>query len=89
MLMEALQARLKILKDEIVRFSKLASESVDQSQQDNYWRLAQDVQREARLLRAEIWKETQEQSNTYLTSDVSHPASHDPSKVAQRFLQAS
>jgi len=89
MLVEALQFRLKVLEDEIVRFSKLASATVDQSEQDNYWQLAQDVQREARLLRAEIWKETQEQSDTHLTSDVSHPASHDPSKVAQRFLQAS
>lgn len=55
---EALQDRLKVLEDEILRLAKMASasESPDQSQQDNYWHLAQDLQREARDLRTEIEK---------------------------------
>jgi len=56
MLAEALQARLKVLEEEILRLTKLASQLPDQAQQDNYWRLAQDLQREARELRSEIRK---------------------------------
>ncbi|MGA7909417.1 MAG: hypothetical protein WCA16_18565 [Candidatus Sulfotelmatobacter sp.] len=54
MVVEALQARLKVLEEEILRLTKLASQSPDAEQQDNHWRLAQDLQREARELRAEI-----------------------------------
>jgi hypothetical protein len=54
MVVGALQDRLKILEDEILRLAKLASQSSDQIQQDNYWQLAQDLQREARELRSEI-----------------------------------
>jgi hypothetical protein len=54
MFTEALEERLKVLEDEILRLAKLASESSDKSQQDNYWLLARDLQREARDLRAQI-----------------------------------
>jgi hypothetical protein len=53
-MLEDLQARLKVLEEEIVRLIKLASQASDNDKQDNYYRLAQDVQREARELRAEI-----------------------------------
>jgi hypothetical protein len=53
---EALEARLKVLEDEILRLTKLASQTQDQRQQDKYLRLAQDLQREARSVRAEIEK---------------------------------
>ena len=57
MLPEALEARLKVLEDEILRLSKLASEASHQLEQDKYWTLALDLQREARELRAakRIW----------------------------------
>ncbi|MGA7401170.1 MAG: hypothetical protein WCC99_12545 [Candidatus Sulfotelmatobacter sp.] len=54
MVVEALQDRLKVLEDEILRLTKLASQSSDKIQQDAYWQLAQDLQREARKLRSEI-----------------------------------
>jgi hypothetical protein len=53
-LIEALQDRLKVLEDEILRLINLASQSSDRSQQDNYWLLARDLQREARNLRVQI-----------------------------------
>ncbi len=56
MFTEAIQARLKVLEDEILRLTKLASEESDNVQQDNYWHLAQDLQREARDLRSELAK---------------------------------
>lgn len=56
MIAEALQSRLKVLEDEILRLTKLAAQSTDQVDQDNYWRLTQDLQREARELRSEIRK---------------------------------
>lgn len=62
MVPEALKARLKILEDEILRLSKLASESSDRIEQDKYWSLALDLQREARSLRtaAKSTSETEE-----------------------------
>jgi len=54
MVLGALQARLQVLENEILRLTKLAAQEPGQTQQDNYWRLAQDLQREARALRAEI-----------------------------------
>lgn len=54
MLLESLHARLKVLEEEILRLTKLASQASDNDQQDNYYGLAQDVQREARQLRSEI-----------------------------------
>jgi hypothetical protein len=51
MLMEALQSRLKVIEDDILRLAKLASETPKTIQQDNHLRLGQDLQREARELR--------------------------------------
>ncbi len=56
MLTEALQSRLKVLEEEILRLTEQASQSSEKSEQDNYWRLAQDLQREARELRSQIRK---------------------------------
>jgi hypothetical protein len=55
----ALEARLKVLEDEILRLVRLAAETSDRDQQDNYWRLAQDLGREARELRLQIRKLSQ------------------------------
>jgi len=54
MVVEALQDRRNVLEDEILRITKLASQSSEQIQRDNYWQLAQDLQRAARELRAEL-----------------------------------
>ena len=56
MVVEALQARLKFVEDEILRFTKLAAQANETVEQDNYWRVAQDLQREARELRSQIAK---------------------------------
>ncbi len=61
--LEALEARLKVLEDEILRLTKLASQTQDQRQQDTYLRLAQDLQHEARSVRAEIEKLASEHSS--------------------------
>jgi hypothetical protein len=58
----ALRACLQVLEDEILRIAKQASESPDQSVQDNYWHLAQDLQREARELRQQIKKSSEASS---------------------------
>ncbi len=55
-MLEALQARLKVIEDEILRVTNLAAEESETVAQDNYWRLAQDLQREARELRLQIAK---------------------------------
>ena len=52
----ALRARLEVLEDEILRLSKQASQSRSTAEQDDYLRLAQDLQHEARDLRSEIAK---------------------------------
>lgn len=67
---EALQARLKVLEDEILRLTKLAAQSQNQAEQDKYWRLAQDVQREARALRAEIEKLRTEEPKPFLNDSI-------------------
>lgn len=54
MILEALQDRLKILEDEILHLTDLASRTSDHEQQDAYNHLAEDLQREARALRREI-----------------------------------
>jgi hypothetical protein len=54
MLVEALQSRLTALEEEILRVTELASAAAGKDDQDNHWRLAQDLQREARALRKEI-----------------------------------
>jgi hypothetical protein len=51
---EALQARLQVLEEEILRVAKLASQSSERIDQENYQRLAQDLQREAREVRAQL-----------------------------------
>jgi hypothetical protein len=56
MLVEALQTRLQVIEDEILRLTKVASQATDKDDQDNYLRLAQDLQREAREFRHEIQK---------------------------------
>jgi hypothetical protein len=56
-IVDALQERLENVEDEIVRLTKLAAQQHDAVQQDNYSRLAEDVQREARELRREIIKQ--------------------------------
>jgi len=53
-LTEALQARLLAFEEEIVRLTELASGTKDPDQQQQYWDLAQELQREARDIRAEI-----------------------------------
>ena len=56
MFVEALQARLKVLDDEILRLTMLASDTPHRRQQDHYWDLAHDLQRETRELRSETKK---------------------------------
>ncbi len=55
-MLEALQTRLNVLEDEILHLAKLAAEASETVEQDNYWHLAQDLQREARELRLQIRK---------------------------------
>jgi len=50
---EALQSRLEVLETEILRLTKQAS---GKTEQDNYYRLAQYLQREAREIRVHIGK---------------------------------
>jgi hypothetical protein len=42
MFVEAFQARLKVLDDEILRLTMLGSKAPDKRQRDDYWYLAQD-----------------------------------------------
>jgi len=63
---EALESRLRVLEEEILRLIKLASQSEDQPVQDNYWRLAQDLQIEARGLRS-VLRKISEESSAQLT----------------------
>jgi TfoX/Sxy family transcriptional regulator of competence genes len=71
MLVEALQARLRVLEDEILRLTKLASQAPDTREQDSYWRLAQDLQREARELRSEIRRASEPEAREAHTSPAS------------------
>ena len=50
----AFEARLASLEQEIARLSSFASKTKDLAQQDEYWRLAQEWQREARKVRSQI-----------------------------------
>jgi hypothetical protein len=54
MLVEALQSRLKVLEDEILRLTNLASQTSEKDQKENHWLIAKDLQREAQQLRGEI-----------------------------------
>jgi hypothetical protein len=56
MLVEALQSRLNVLEDEILRITNLASQTSEKDQQENHWLMAKDLQREARQLRDRIAK---------------------------------
>ena len=58
MLVEALQSRLKVLEDEILRLTNLASQTSETDQQENHWLMAKDLQHEAQRLRAQIAKIT-------------------------------
>jgi len=61
MFSEALTSRLQVLEEEILRLTRLAAQLSDGDEQDKYFRLAQDVQREARQLRKELRKLSAEQ----------------------------
>jgi hypothetical protein len=54
MILDALEDRLKVLENEILRLIDLASRTSDREEQDSYYRLAEDLQREARELRLQI-----------------------------------
>jgi predicted DCC family thiol-disulfide oxidoreductase YuxK len=54
MVVEALQTRLQVLEEEILRLAKAGSQEPEKAQQDNLLNLAHDLQREARELRTEI-----------------------------------
>jgi len=72
-LTEALQARLKVLEDEVLRQTELASQTPNQIDQNNTWRLAQDLQRKAREIRREIRKLSESPA-----TDVAPEPSHAP-----------
>ena len=72
MFVEALRARLKVLDDEILRLTMLAPKAPDKRQLDDYWDLAQDLQREARELRSEIKKISECKAQNQARS--SHPS---------------
>ncbi|MGD0986249.1 MAG: hypothetical protein ABR874_00475 [Candidatus Sulfotelmatobacter sp.] len=59
MFLEALESRLKVIEEEILRLTKLAAQSGNTEEQENHLRLAQDLQREARELRLEIRNRSQ------------------------------
>ena len=56
MLTEALQSRLRVLEDETLRLTRLASQETETTRQNDLLRLAQDLNREARELRSQIRK---------------------------------
>lgn len=51
MILEALQSCVQNLQEEILRLTQLAAGSSDREQQNIYYSLAEDLQREARDLR--------------------------------------
>jgi len=51
---QALESRLESMEAEIVRLVKLASESQDSCQQEQYWVFAKDLQTEAREIRSTL-----------------------------------
>ena len=61
MFQEALESRLKVIEEEITRLIMLSSERAEPNEQDNYLGLAQDLEHEARQLRAEIKKQSERQ----------------------------
>ena len=61
MFREALESRLRVIEEEITRLLRLSAEAGAPGEQDDYLRLAQDLQREARELRMEINRQTRPQ----------------------------
>jgi len=55
----ALQARLDIIEREILRLAQLASTTNDLKRQQEYLTLAQDLQKDAREIRAELHRHSQ------------------------------
>jgi hypothetical protein len=51
----ALEDRLRQLETEIDRLTRQAAGASDQKEQDRYWELAREPQRESRSIRKEIW----------------------------------
>jgi hypothetical protein len=70
---KALEARLQILEQEILRLTRVAAQEKETEQQDRFWELARDLQREAHEIRSEIARMT-ESANTR-NSDISQPVS--------------
>jgi hypothetical protein len=52
--LRALHARLDAIESEIVRLTDLASATDDLNRQEEYWAMAQDLQRAAREIRAQL-----------------------------------
>jgi len=63
MLTEALQSGLKVLEDEILRLTRLASQETETARQDDHLRLAQDLNCEARELRSQIRKMSESEAS--------------------------
>jgi hypothetical protein len=61
---EALESRLRAIEEEITRLLRLSVDASEPDRQDDYLRLAQDLQREARGLRAEINKQSETKPST-------------------------
>jgi hypothetical protein len=56
MFTEALECRLKVIEEEILRLTNLASQTPKKDQQENHWLMAKDLQREAQAIRTQIAK---------------------------------
>jgi hypothetical protein len=63
MLTEALQSRLRVLEEEILRLGRLASQETETTRRDDLLRLAQDLNREARELRSQIRKMSESEAS--------------------------
>ena len=59
----ALQARLEAIERELLRVANLACRTEGRDQQDKYWELAKQLQRDAREIRAEITARLTKQSD--------------------------
>jgi len=56
---EALESRLQVLEDEILRLTNFASQTPEKDQQGNHWLMAKDLKREAQALREQIKKNSE------------------------------
>jgi len=63
MLTEALQSRLRVLEDETLRLTRLASQETETTRQNDLLRLAQDLNREARELRSQTRKMSESEAS--------------------------